>query len=273
MPLVYSSSFITTVHRLNTGELIAHSHLLATDLEAAASLRAATATFAVSEARWDILRSPGGGANGGRYVSELKGVEAYLGAGPALRAATRDDGELPRRLLAECVKGIIQSETYLYQDRGFADSAAYETNWKKKYTGSCRLYSNRDYNGRSWYEHVADRAWSDNLFIRSKTVAVRADGEGLALSGTFSDAFHELGVSLSLADGEITVADGNFLRAPDPVCEQTPAVLSALVGRQLPDLAKEGCGRQVGGAQGCAHLADLIDFLLAAAGAALVKGR
>lgn len=269
MPLVYSNSFVTTVHRLNAGELIARSHLLATDCEAAASIRAATASFAVSEARWDILRSPEGRLNGGRDVVELQGAEAYLGAGPVLRAATRADGELPRRLLAECVKGIIQSETYLFPDRGFADSETYEADWKKNYTGSCRLYSNRDYHGRSWFEHVAERAWSDSLFIRCKTATVTAAGEGLALSGSFSDSFHELGVTLTIADGAIAAAYGNFLRAPDPVCTRTPAVLAALRGRKLADIGKESIGQQIGGPQGCAHLADLIDFLLQAARAAL----
>lgn len=269
MTLIYQSNFVTTVHRLNAAEMLARSHLLSTDREAVASIKAATASFDIAEARWDVLRSPGGALNGGREVGELKGTKAYLGAGAALRAATRGDGELARQLLAECVKGAIQAETYLYRDRGFASSDVYESEWKKSYTGSCRLYSNRDYKGRSWYEHVADRAWSDNLFIRCKTAAVRAGRGGLAVSGSFSDAFHELGITVDVADGVVVAATGNFLRAPDPVCRQTPETLPALVGQEISALSREAAGHLVGGAQGCAHLADLVDFLMQAARAAV----
>lgn len=269
MPIVYNSSFVTTVHRLHADEILSRSHLLASDCEAAATIRARTDTFAVNTARWDVLRSPGGKRNGGRDVVELKGAEAYLGAGRALRAATKADGELPRRLLAECVKGVIQAETYLFRERGFADSDTYELNWKENYTGACRLYSNREYIGRSWFEHVADRAWSDNLFIRCKSGSVTEVDKGLMLSGCFSDAFHELGVSISLNGGVIAAAEGNFLRAPDPVCRQTPAVLTALVGQRITDLSREAIGSRIGGTRGCSHLADLIEFLLQAANAAM----
>lgn len=263
MALLYHSNLFTVVTRSGPGQLVARSTLLATGWEAAASLSAATATLAIADANWNICRSPGSAHNGGRNVPALKGVVAGLGSGPALRAAARDEGDLPYRLLAECVKGIVQSETYLFRERGFPDAETYEKRWKENYTGSCRRYSDRTYHGRSWYEHVADRAWSDLLFTRVKTAAVAAGEDGsLDVAGSFTDSFHEFGVCLNVRGGVVTAAQGTFLRAPDDICTESTAAFAALPGTPLTSLDRETVARQIGGPQGCVHMADLVGHML-----------
>jgi len=258
-----NSNLFTTVSRSAAGQITARSHLLATGWEAAAFVTAAAATFRVSAARWDIIRSPGSAANGGRDVAEFIGAEAYFFAGPVLRAVRQADGDLPSRLLAECVKGIIQAETYLYRERGFMDAEAYEASWKENYTGTCRLYSNPDRITCSWSNHIADRVWGGILFSRGKTAVVTDTGGGaLTVAGNFIDSFHELAVRLAIAAGTVTAAAGNFLRAPDPVCPETAAALAALPGTPLAALGRQDVIRLVGGAQGCVHLADLINHML-----------
>ncbi len=263
MSLLYHSNIFTTVTRSCPGELLARSTLLSTGWEATASINALSATFVITDACWDICRSPGGAHNGGRVVPALAGVAAGLGSGPALRAAARDEGDLPYRLLAECVKGIVQSETYLFRERGYPDAATYEKSWKENYTGSCRRYSDSTHQGRSWYEHVADRAWSDFLFSRVKTATVTAGADGaLHIDGSFTDSFHGLGARLSVLGGVVTAAQGGFLRAPDDICTESAAALAALAGVPLTSLGREQIFRTIGGEQGCVHMADLITHML-----------
>lgn len=263
MTLLYHSNIFTVVTRSGPGRLAVRSTLLATGWEAAASISAATATLVISDARWDICRSPGSAHNGGRAVPALNGVAAGLGSGPALRAAARDEGDLPYRLLAECVKGIVQSETYLFRERGFPDAETYEKSWKENYTGSCRRYSDRTYHGRSWYEHVADRAWSDLLFTRVKTAVVTAGADdSREVAGSFTDSFHEFGARLTVRGGAVTAAQGAFLRAPDAICTESIAAFAALSGTPLAALDREAIARRIGGPQGCVHMADLVGHML-----------
>jgi hypothetical protein len=263
MPLLYHSNIFTIVEKSAPGQIAVRSTLLSTGWEATASVTAFADTFVITAARWDICRSPGGAHNGGRGVPALAGVAAGLGSGPALRAAARGEGELPYRLLAECVKGIIQAETYLFRERGYSDAAAYEKSWKENYTGSCRRYTDRAYQGRSWYEHVADRAWSDFLFSRAKTAAVTVGADGdLHIDGSFTDAFHGLGASLSVRGGIVTAAQGEFLRTPDDICTGAVAALTALAGEPLATLGRETIARLIGGPQGGVHMVDLVAHML-----------
>lgn len=251
----------TAVTRTSPGLIAARTHLIATGWEAAATLTAATATLAIEDAAWTVARSPGGAADGERAVPALRGVLARIGSGADLRAAARDEGDIPYRLIAECVKGIIQAETYLFRERGFPDAETYEQYWKDTYTGSCRLYSNLDRVVATWYGHISARRWSDLLFTRAKTAAVTAGGDGdLTIAGSFADSFHELGVTLTAQGGVITAVAGNFLRAPDPVCPETAAHLAALPG--IPLAAGKTAVQSLGGPQGCVHLADLVEHLL-----------
>ncbi len=248
-----------TASRRNGVVVVAESHLLSTGWEAVATLTATVDTFRITAARWDICRSPGGAGNGGRDVPALLGTEAYLGAGPALRAALQGDGDVAYSLMAECVKGIIQSETYLFRERGYADAAALQAFWKKNAAGSCHLYSNLARVTRSWNEYVAGRARTDHLFSRFKTASVAAGSGGVTtILGTFCDSFHEFVLSLAAADGVVTSCAGTFLRFPDPVCAETVANLAALAGRPVAGLSKAFVGDCIGGPAGCSHMADLL---------------
>ncbi|MDT8903271.1 DUF2889 domain-containing protein [Anaeroselena agilis] len=263
MTPLYHSNIFTVVTRSGPGRLDARSTLLATGWEATASINAATATFIISDASWIVCRSPGAAHNGSRAVPALAGVAAGLGSGPALRAAAREEGDVPYRLLVECVKGIIQSETYLFGERGFSDAETFEKSWKENYTGSCRRYSDRSYEGRSWYEHVANRAWSDLLFTRAKTAVVTEHTDGSAdIAGSFTDSYHELDSRLSVVGGVITAAQGAFLRAPDKICAESAAAVASLSGTPLASLGREEVVRRVGGHLGCVHMADLITHML-----------
>lgn len=262
MATLCQSNYFTSVTK-NGGEIIARSQLLTTGLEAVATITAAADTFRIVAARWDICRSPGGARNGGRDVPALLGVEAYMGAGPALRDALKADGDVAYSLVAECVKGIIQTETYLFIERGYADAAALQAYWKKNAVGSCHLYSNIPRISRSWSEYIAVRAWTDNLFCRFKTAEVTGGPEGVTgIRGSFFDSFHEFVLTLAIAGDTAAACDGDFLRAPDPVCIETLANLAALAGRPVADLTKAFVAGRIGGPSGCSHMTDLLLHML-----------
>lgn len=262
MTASYQSNYFTSVQK-SGDHIIARSQLLSTGWEAVATLTAAVDTFRIAAAKWDISRSPGGTGNGGRDVPALQGVEAYLGAGPALRAALEADGDVAYALVAECVKGVIQSETYLFRERGYGDAAALQAFWKKNAAGSCHLYSNLARSTRSWNEYVAGRTWNDNLFSRLKTATVTGCPAGaIDVRGSFCDSFHELMLHLVVTGGIVTACEGNFLRCPDTVCAETIANLSSLVGRRVADLTKGFVGGCIGGPGGCSHMADLLGHMV-----------
>jgi len=258
MTILYQSNYCTSVQK-NGSNVTARSQLLSTDLEAVAAVTVAADTFRISAARWDICRSPGGADNRGGDLPALLGIEAYLGAGPALRNALKDDGDIAYSLVTECVKGIIQSETYLFVERGYGDVEALQAYWKKNAASSCHLYSNIPRITRSWSEYVANRAWSDHLFCRFKTASVAAGPDGaIVIRGSFCDSFHEIAITLAIAENTVTACDGDFLRAPDPVCPETLANLATLVGRPFAALTKRCLGEHIGGSSGCSHMTDLL---------------
>jgi len=265
MKRIYNSNLFSVLKRISPTEMLAQCVLISTNHEAVARIRATTGGLLIQEADWEIYRSPLGQKCGGAPVPELNGVRAYLDAGPSLRAVGDKYGQLPRELLAECVKGIIQAEAYLYKEMGFASTDDFEEMvLEKSYDNSCRLSSNKDRQIKTWYEHIASRKWGDDtLFTRCKAAMVNSAEDGVLYAcGEFTDSFHELGINLKVSGGVVTSSSGNFLRSPDPVCEETMVLLEGLKGQAVESLTKRQVGGYVGGPQGCDHIVDLADYVL-----------
>lgn len=267
MRALYHQFYSSSVRR-EKDELLAESYFLSTRGEAVASLRADVSSFEVREARWDIYRSPDGGPRGGRSVPEIKGMVAYFeDVHRILRTVGDEGGGLPRELIAECVKAIIQAETYVYRERGFPTTRDYDQHWNRMYLNGCRYYSHLDRVTLSWYDYVGDPDRQGCLFNRCKSCTVHQMLDGTIVAcGSFSDTFHELGVSLLLTgSGLVTAVSGNFLRPPDPVCVECEQKLMGLPGKNLARLTKKETAALIGGAEGCLHLLDLVNDLRRAA--------
>jgi len=260
MSRIYHSNVVTTVNKMTPGKLLAQTILLSSGYEAVASLWVAADSFVISEACWEIHRSPGGRLNGGRRVAELAGQEAYFRIGPSLRAVGREDGELPRELLADCVKGIIQAETYLFGERGFATAEDYEDFWRDNYRNACRRYGDVEGSGQSWFEFIGARiSDGDCLFNRCKTATIHllADKAATA-SGSFIDSFHELSLAVTTDNGFITACSADLIRVPHAVCRETVTHLTALRGKPVGDITSKAAAECAGGPMGCNHLVDLL---------------
>lgn len=271
MELIYQKSWHCTVKRIHTGEILAEATVLGTELEATGVLKADPASFEIKDARWEIFRSPGGIFNGGSEAPGLRGAAAYFNIGRVLRKEVGDAaGGLVRELLTECVRGIIQSETFLYRERGFATLKAYSEHWRKFQAGTCRYQSNLSRVKRWWDEYVGGLKHGLNLFNRSKNCSIYLLEDGIIVYGGFSDSYHELGLSCRLdLDGRVKECSGSFLRAPDQVCFECALLAGRLKGLILTACSKKQLIEIVGGPQGCEHLAALAEELRKASAFAL----
>lgn len=258
--VIYQRSWFCSVKTIHSRELLAETTVLGTEMEAAARLIVDQRTFEIKNARWEVYRSPGGKLNGGNAVPGLKGITAYFQAGGELRRTVGSEaGGLAREMLAECIRGIIQAETFLYRDRGYPTAEAYGDYWEKTYVNSCRYYSNLHRISRKWSEYVENYDRGSNFFNRARSCSVFRQPGGMAAVGNLSDSFHEMGVFIDVdQEGRITGCAGNFLRAPDPVCFENGPLLGKLNGMVLAGCGKKQIAEVIGGPQGCDHLVDLV---------------
>ena len=125
--VLYQGSYFYSVKKVKDSELLAETVFLSTELEAVGTLLVDLKSFCIKEAGWEIHRAPDPELQGRGVLPELKGVEAYFNAGRFLsRATDRIGGGLVKGLLTECVRGIIQAETYITKYRGFPTEDEYE---------------------------------------------------------------------------------------------------------------------------------------------------
>lgn len=71
-------------------------------------------------------------------------------------------------MFAECVKAVLQSETYLYTQRGFASGQEYQDNWDVSHPDSFA---------------VIIRTWTSSRAAGS-TISVRSLGPATCFTGT-----------------------------------------------------------------------------------------
>lgn len=263
--ILYNSNYFSTVKTISGDRLLSESFWVSTDFEATARLITDLRSFLIKEAQWEICRSPEGRMDGVRELPELVGVEAYFSIGETLRRVVEKDigGGIARELLAECVKGLIQAEPHIFLARGYPSAKAYEDYWDEMYVNACRYYSNLDRIMVRWGDHIYDYQRTQNLFNRALDYRVcRQDNGYLAVSGSFSDSVHELGLFAELnGEGVIVSCEGAFLRASGPVCLENKEHLHKLTGKKIADMGKKEIGGLVGGPQGCDHLVELVHGL------------
>ncbi len=260
MEYIYQNSAFCSVTNLDGGDLIAETTLVGTKIEATGWLVIDRSTFIIKDAGWEVTRSPGESFNGSGILHGLKGVTAYFNCGGDLRREAADiAGGLVRDMLAECVKGIIQAETFLYYDRGYPTPESYGLYWEKFYRDSCLYYSNLHRITRRWSKYVGGYYIGKKLFARAKNCFILRVPGGYSAAGMFNDSFHQMGIQVSLNDeGMVLESHGSFLRAPDPVCFENAPLLTKLKGSFFPGLDKKQIIKEIGGPCGCDHLVDLV---------------
>ncbi|MFZ5634485.1 MAG: DUF2889 domain-containing protein [Bacillota bacterium] len=257
MKSIHHSHWHTSVDIHGPESLYGRTVFLSTDIECAACLRVNIKTFQVEKARWEIYRGPDGPQS--KDIDGLKGVEAYLGSGEALRRAMKDFGARALSLASETVRGIVQAETFTYRERGFIDAKSYDDFWEKMYLNTCRYYSNLNRITRRWENHVSAQKRFNNLFNRFKGVSVSEGSDIYFADASLSDSFHEVGVSITLDKGRgtVTAIDCRLLRGPDQVCIEAGDFAQNLLGQKLTAMSKKEIAGALAGGQGCVHMIDL----------------
>jgi hypothetical protein len=247
------------VREAHDGLLIAETSHCDTRGETVAKLKVDKTTFAIVDACIEIHRGRGHGEIAA--VKELVGIEAYLGKGPELRQAFKRMTEpLAGNLFAETVRGVIQAETFLYKERGYASSSDYSQYWNRMYINSCRYYSNLDRVKDSWDVYANGRERIGCLFLRSKTYFLYAEGPGeYTIVGSINDTFHEMNTWIKICNDKVQSAKGTILRVPDEVCKESTQFLTALAGVDINVADKKEISGLLGTAQGCVHLIDMTD--------------
>jgi len=261
MKNIFQRNWYTEVRRSDNSLLKAKTSYVDTFREAVAHLSVDVNTFIIKEALWEEQRSSEPISVRNRLVTPLQGSEAYFNSGPALKeAAALLKDPLAVALFSETVKGIIQAETFLLNERGYSSEEEYDQKWSDFYLGSCRYYSNLDRVTKSWFEHVGESKRAGNLFVRFKTQSLFESEKGQrVMTGNLSDSFHEVNVCLKLEGFIVKEADGVLLRTPDIVCREASSLLVNLTGTNLKGISKKELATILGKGQGCVHVIDLVN--------------
>lgn len=247
---------LDTGNRQSTGQLNAQTMYCGTDREVGTRLRVDLVSFKILEATLENHSPPVTIMD----IPQIRGIEAYLKSGPAIRDALAHLDYFPRELFAETIRGIIQAETFLYKERGFASASEYNEHWNKTFANSCRYYSNLDRITQKWVDY-ADYMRTGNLFNRFKTQSVYAinDKGGYFIVATFCDSFHELSIEIETDNSlVITKANSTLLRAPDNVCREATVFLQQLPGHGTASLDKKKIAALLGKGDGCVHIIDTV---------------
>lgn len=257
---LFQRNWYTEVRRSDNALLKAKTSYVDTYREAVAHLLVDVNSFIIKEALWEEQRSSEPMSARTHQVTPLHGSEAYFSSGPALKeVGIFLDDPLAVALFSETVKGIIQAETFLLEERNFVSEADYEDKWKEFYLGSCRYFSNLDRATKGWFDHVGESTRDGNLFVRFKSQSLFDLGKGqFLLTGNLSDSFHEVNVRLKLDGFTVVEADGVLLRTPDLVCREAATLLTNLHGLNLQEMAKKEIAGFLGKGQGCVHVIDLV---------------
>ena len=132
MAILEQSCVFCTVKR--EGERIAsQTVLLSKEFEAQAQLIVDINHFKIIDAEMEISKTSGSIPIGKRKALELIGNEAYFDINRVLgRLKAPDYDQRVKSLFFECVKCLIQAETYVFAERGYPSEAAYEDYWHER---------------------------------------------------------------------------------------------------------------------------------------------
>ena len=155
MNILNQAEIFCTVNK-NDRDLVSDTIFVGRDLEAKATLQVDINSFLINDAVWEIHRAPEGIAAGrGNAVSLLSGIEAHIeGKREMKRLMALSEGIVLKYLFTDCVKSLIQAETYVYRERGFADKPAYNRYWDKIEENGCRMNTHPDPSDAVWMDYV-----------------------------------------------------------------------------------------------------------------------
>jgi|LSQX01.3.fsa_nt_gb hypothetical protein len=255
MSQYFNSTQSVIVKRNQDGLLHAQCSLLSTFQEASAWISADARTFQISAAEAEIYRDLHEKPGYEEY-SDLIGVKAYMHTGKKLKDIIPAEHQIARELFSECIKGIIQTEGFVYSERCYPNWEAYLDNWYAVNDKSCYTFSHPKDVEADWSAYGPRY---NNLFNRNLIITLQKDSRCNVLSGAFLDTYHELNICLTFDPTNIiTEAKVDFIRIPDKICRNSAAHMQHLEGFALTKLDKKKIGAVIGGPEGCTHLVEIV---------------
>lgn len=260
MEFLYQRSWHVQVERVND-RLISSCHYLDSFEEKSTELIVNISDYSIQEAKLMQLGYPEHFTESTLYLDGLHGVSAYTGSGPEVRRILQPIlSAQDTELINQCIIGAFQSETFIYNERGFVSAEKYSQAGDEYLKGTCRYYSNLERINNSWSNYIGQPERSEYLFNRFKNQQLMATEEEYWLIGSLSDPFHQVNTFLRLRRPDQCVIDaqGQLLKAPDQVCRESNAYLQYLAGINILQLSKKELAHRLGAQSGCVHLIDLV---------------
>ncbi len=242
------------VNKLPDNTLHSQCSHITTFEEASAWLSTDTRNLIIKGAGVEVYRSLNE-KTGYKDFPELAGMQAYLHSGAKIKAAIAPGQQIAQNLLIECVKGIIQVESFIYADRGYGSLNNYSEYWSSLNQNSCYTFSHPSEEKTGW---TCDPR-SYNLFNRTCTINVHRNNKQQILYGTFIDTFHEVNIHLVLdANNVVLQATTHFIRVPGKNCSNSAVHLQNLLGCSLSEMTRKQMKLIIGGPEGCTHMTEIM---------------
>ena len=251
----------STVNKRDS-ELLSETLILGNNLEAKVTLVVNINSFLIKNAYWEIHKAPTGVTLGHGSTEILNGELAHIeGRKQLKKLLSMNGGVILEYLFSDCVKSLIQAETFVWAERGFESEKAYEKYWDHIEENGCRAYSHPDSQDPTWMVYSASNPRQNNLFNRCRHyMFIDFNDLQTSVIAGFNDSYHELGVSISMSSEDLMISkcDIDFVRAPMNACYENFIHGEKFEGKSILKLEKKEIIDLAGRCYGCYHLVDLI---------------
>ncbi len=241
--------------------MIAESRYLDSNQERYLRLLVDISTFKILQAYADGGTIFGKERLGPIYLNSLEGIYASINEGASINQALQEVQEdtLTVSLVKDVIRTLIQAETFVCQERGFATSKEYSDYWEDVYRGRCCYYSNLDRISRTWDEVASEFNREHLLFSRFRSQHLYDIGKlGYLIIGNMLDTVHELSVIIKCnRQGIIEEVNSDLTRVTDKICQEAKDFCKHLYGKEAFRLSKKETANLLGSNEGCTHLIDL----------------
>ena len=269
--ILEQGAWLNYTNRLSEEELISQAMFLSTRYDCSATICATKKDLKLTQAYYFIHRCPDMSKRGETTIPELVGLERSDGI-KAVKALKDfgDDGKV-KELLLECIRGLLQADTYLFDVFGFKTREEYQIQWQEDRPNYCRAYWKELPPIEEWGIHIGayDHHRTENYYTKYKNYVILQKNETEAMiSGTYNDSFHEMYGELTY---DLSIRNINFFdvitcRAPHALCyELSHTASESFIGKPIDSFSKREIGKILGGAPGCFHVVDVVYDMVSAA--------
>lgn len=265
MEVLQQSNIMCIVERMDD-EICAKTLLVDRDWEVEAQLFVDLHTYQIKNATWQVLKGKEEHGTDLQTVDVLIGLSGYIqGKRELKRLLDKPCGTMMKYLFTECIDGLIQGETCVYEERGYECEEDYNHYWDELEKNGCRMYSHITADDKDWLDYADPRCRKKNLFNRIKSCHVVDYGAKTNVArGMFSDSYHELNIEIGFHEetGIILSCEIFFSRAPGKACFGNQIHKVMLIGKSIYEMQKIDVIDLLGRGEGCYHLVDITLDLL-----------